>query len=86
MVSAAEYLRIILASEFKAKGFSEADKAVSKLSKGVKKLGVAFGATLSTAAVIKYSKDSVRAFAQDEKAAALLANSLRNLGLRSRVL
>lgn len=81
MVSAAEYLRIILASEFKAKGFSEADKAISKLSKGVKKLGVAFGATLSTRAVVKYAKDSVRAFAADEKAAAILAGTLKNLSL-----
>jgi len=75
-------LRIDLAAEFKGKkAFKEADSAVVKLEKNVKKLGSALGFTLGTAAVVAFGKASVKAFADDSAAALRLSNAVKNLGL-----
>jgi len=69
-------------SEFKGKkAFKEADTAVARLEKSAKHLGVALGVSLSTAAVVAFGKASVKAFADDQKSASILANTIKNLGL-----
>jgi hypothetical protein len=69
-------------SEFKGKkAFKEADSAVAKLEKSAKHLGAALGVSLSTAAVVAFGKASVKAFADDQKSATILANTIKNLGL-----
>ena len=55
-------------------------KAVSGLESGFKKLGAAIGIGLGAAELVKFGKDSVQAFAADEKAAAVLAQTLKNVG------
>ena len=75
-------LRIDIASEFTgAKAFNKAGKASSGLEKGVKKLGVAMIAAFSVQAITSFGKAAVKAFMDDQKAAAALANTLKNLGL-----
>lgn len=81
MANVAEYVRIILASEFKAKAFNDADKAVTKLNKNVKNLAKGFGVALGARALANYSKAAVKAFAEDENAARSLSMTLENLGL-----
>ena len=75
-------LRIDLAAEFKGKkAFKEADSAVVNLQKNVEKLGRKLGIALGTAAMARYGRDAVKAFAADEAAALRLANAVDNLGL-----
>jgi hypothetical protein len=75
-------VRIDIAAEFTGKkAFANAEKSTGKLEGAVaslaKKMAVAFSAT----AVIAFGKAAVRAFAEDEKSAAILANTMKNLGL-----
>lgn len=70
-----------IASEFDAKGFKQAQTATSQLDKTAKKLAKTLAGAFSVHKVIQYSKQSVLAYANDQKAAALLANQLKNLGL-----
>jgi hypothetical protein len=73
---------INLAAEFTgADAFRKAGKQTSTLEKNVKKLGRTIGLTFSTAAVLAYSKASVKAAAADIKAQKQLALSLKNVGL-----
>jgi len=69
-------------SEFKGKqAFKDADSAVARLEKGAKKLGSVLGVSLGTAAVVAFGKATVNAFEADQKAAAQLSNTVKNLGL-----
>jgi len=63
------------------KALKDAQKQVNVLESSVKKLGTTLGLSLSTAAVVQFGKASVKAFAEDEKAATRLAGVLDNLGL-----
>lgn len=72
---------INIASEFDGKGFKNADRATSALDKNMKKLAKTVVGVFSTQKILAYSKASVKAFADDQKAAALLSNQLKNLGL-----
>ena len=72
---------IRVGSSFDAKGFKQAESAVTKLGKSVKNLGVAFGIAYSTKAVVNFGKASVKAFMDDQKAAVQLTNTVKNLGL-----
>ena len=63
------------------KAFKDADSAAQKLSGTVKKLGAAFGVSLGGAAVLRFAKGTATAFIEDEKAAARLTQSVKNLGL-----
>ena len=75
-------LRIDLAAEFKGKkAFKEADKAIFGLDKRVVQLGKSLGLALGTTAIVRYSKEAVKAFAADEAAARRLATAVDNLGL-----
>ena len=72
---------INLAAEYTGnRAFKKAGKDVFNLEKSVKKLGRAIGISLSTAAVVAFGKASLKAFTEDEKAATMLANAVKNLG------
>lgn len=73
---------IDIASEFTGKkGFDQAGKSTSKLESGIKGLGKQVAIAFSAAAIIDFGKAAVKAFADDEKSAAILANTMKNLGL-----
>jgi len=75
--------RIGIIAEFLGKkAFKEADNAVGKLSKSVKNLAGAAGLGLSTAAIINFGKQGIKAFAENEKSARRLAGVVKNLGLQ----
>lgn len=74
-------LRIDIAAIFKGKKqFNMAEKAVGNLEKKALSLGKTLGLALSVGAVTAFGKASVKAFMDDEKSAALLANTVKNLG------
>ena len=64
-----------------ARAFKQAGKATSTLEKSVKSLGKTMGIALSAQAVVAFGKASVKAFADDQKSAVLLANAVKNLGI-----
>ena len=74
-------IEINLGSKLDAKGFKQAETAISKLNRNTKNLARSFGLAFGTAAVIAYGKASVQAFAADDKAARTLSKTLSNLGL-----
>ena len=75
-------LQVNIASEFKGKkAFTDAEKALNKLTGGAKKLAGALGVAYGVKAVLAYSKASIKAAAQDQKAQKILASNLKNLGL-----
>ena len=75
-------VRIDIAAQFVGKpAFDKADTATEKLTKNVKKLAGAIGIAYGTSAVIAYGKASVKAFAEDEKAALRLSRAVENLGI-----
>lgn len=74
-------LLINIIGEFKDKGFKDAEKATKNLGKSFDKLAGRLGAALSVAAITKFSKASIKAFAEDDKAAKRLAQTYKNLGL-----
>jgi hypothetical protein len=80
-MSANASLAIRIAAIFDNKGLKQADKGVKGLQASVKKLAGAAGIGLSTAAVINFGKQSMKAFAENEKSAARLAGVVKNLGL-----
>jgi hypothetical protein len=63
---------------FDGKALAKGEKAVASFAKNAaKSLGLAFSAT----AVVAFGKASVKAFAEDEAAAARLSTAVKNLGL-----
>ena len=75
-------LRIPIIGEFKGKkAFAQAESATDKLNKGVNKLARNLGLALGGAAIFKFAKDSIKAFADEEKSIAMLSNALDNLGM-----
>ena len=75
-------VKIDIATEFTGKkGFKEAETSVDKLNKNVKTLAKSFIAVYSAQKILAFGKASVKAFAEDEKAAASLGQTLKNLGL-----
>lgn len=76
-----ENVDISVGSKFDAKGFKQAETALSKLSKSVKNVAGALGIAYGTRAVTQFGIASVKAFAADDKAAKVLGKTLNNLGL-----
>jgi hypothetical protein len=75
-------LLVSLIAEFKGqKAFNQAETATDKLNKGVKSLARNLGLALGGAAIGKFAKDSIKAFADEEKSVAMLTNALQNLGM-----
>ena len=72
---------ISVVSQFDKKGFTQADKSASALEKSMNRLAKATLGALSTQRILAYSKVSIKAYAEDQRAAALLSNQLKNLGL-----
>ena len=73
---------ISLAAEFTGKkAFKDADKNVSALEKGVKKLGKALAGAFAVEKVVAFGKASAQAFIKDQAEATKLAQALNNLGL-----
>jgi len=75
-------IAIQIASEFTgSKAFKKAETSAQKLERTVKNLAKTLGVAFSTAAIVKFGKESVKAYVADEKAAAILTKTLGNLGL-----
>jgi hypothetical protein len=74
-------IEINIGSKLDAKGFKQAETALSKMGTSAKNLAAAFGVTFAAKQLINYAQASMKAAAQDQKSQALLANSLNNLGL-----
>jgi hypothetical protein len=73
---------IDIASEFTGKkAFKQAETSVDRLTKSTKQLAKGLLAVYSAQKIMSYAKASVKAFAEDEKAAASLGQTLKNLGL-----
>jgi len=69
-------IEIPIVSTYVDKGAKAASKSLGTLTKGAKALGLAFGVFQT----IRFSKNAVKAFAEDEKAAGQLSKTLQNLG------
>ena len=75
-------LRIDVAAEFSGKKvFKDAELSVSRLNKQVVQLGRSLGIALGSAALVRYGREAVKAFAADEAAAVRLTNAVDNLGM-----
>jgi hypothetical protein len=74
-------LAVRIATILDSTGLNKADKGIKKLEKQAKSLGKTLGIALSTTAVVAFGKASVKAFAEDELAAARLSKAVDNLGL-----
>lgn len=73
---------IDIAAEFVGKkAFTNAEKATQKLEKAGQNLGRTLSRALGTAAILAYSKASIKAFTDDDNAARSLGMTLKNLGL-----
>jgi hypothetical protein len=67
-------------AEWNGKALTKGQKDITSFDKGIKKLGKTFAAVFGAAALINYSKNAIKAFAADEKAAKALEVQLQNLG------
>jgi hypothetical protein len=69
-------IEIPIISTYKDKGVKAANKSLNVLTKSAKTLGIALGAYQT----LKFGKSSIKAFADDTKAANQLSKTLQNLG------
>lgn len=74
-------IKIPLVSTFNSKGFKQADKATTLLAGKFKGLAASLGAALSIRRITQFSKAAVKAFAEDNRAASALAQTMNNLGM-----
>lgn len=75
-------VRIDIAAQFVGKkAFKEAETASDRLTKNVKGLAKGLLAVYSAQKLLSFGKQSVKAFAEDDKAAKALGTTLKNLGL-----
>ena len=73
---------IDIAAEFTGnKAFKQAETSTDKLTKNVKGLAKGLVAVYSAQKILSFGKASVKAFAEDDKAAKALGTTLKNLGL-----
>ena len=73
---------INVAAEFTGKkAFKDADKSIGNLQGSVKGLGKALATVFAAEKIVSFGKASMKAFVEDEKAARMLANTVKNLGL-----
>jgi hypothetical protein len=74
-------LRIDIASEFTGRrAFQQAEASTNSLDKAVNALSKKMAAAFSAYKIAQFGKESVKAFAADQKAAAVLAKTLENVG------
>lgn len=74
-------VRVDIVSDFKERGFKRAQSATDKLEKSFKRLGKQIVSVFAARQLIRFTRDSVQAFAAEDKAIRTLAFSLENLGL-----
>jgi len=74
-------IKVNIIGEFQKKGFTDAERATNRLGKSFDRLASKVGAALSIAALVRYSKAAVKAFAEDDRAAKQLTRTYENLGL-----
>jgi hypothetical protein len=74
-------IKIPIVSTLNDKGFKAADSAMKGLIPSAAKMGAAVGAALSVGAIAAFGKASVSAFLAEDKAAKILGQTLKNLGL-----
>jgi len=68
-------------AEYKGAGkLTQAQKDMAHLRDGVMRLGKSFAAVFAVHELVKWGKESLQAFATNEKQVALLTNTLNNLG------
>jgi hypothetical protein len=73
---------INIAAEFTGKkAFKQAETSTDRLTKSTKQLAKGLLAVYSTQKIMAFAKSSVKAFAEDDKAAKALGTTLKNLGL-----
>jgi hypothetical protein len=68
-------------STWNGKALGKGQKQISGFEKSVKNLAKAFGVTFGAAALANYGKNSIKAFAENEKSAVRLTQVVKNLGL-----
>ena len=72
---------IDIVTQFKGKkNIQEATHSVSLMNSAVEKLGKTFAATFAVEKIVQFGKDAFTAFSNDQKAAALLGQTLKNIG------
>lgn len=75
-------VKIDIAAEYTGqRAFAKAEKNVSQLEAATAKLAKRFASLFAASKIYAFGKSSAMAFAEDEKAAAKLANTVKNLGL-----
>jgi hypothetical protein len=67
-------------AEWNGKALKKAQKDVSVFDKGVKNLAKTFAGVFAASKLLSYSKNAIKAFADDERAAKALEIQLNNLG------
>lgn len=72
----------LLADDKTAKGLNAAKKNVGGFEKGIESLGKKLAAVFAADKIIAFGKASIKAFEEDQKSAAMLANTLKNLGMQ----
>jgi hypothetical protein len=74
-------INIPITSTFKKDGFTKAEKSTNALTKSFKSLAITLGTALSARKIAQFTKASVKAFIEEDKAIQVLSNNLQNLGL-----
>jgi len=73
-------IKVDIVSEYKNKGAVEATKSLSGIENTAKKLAGTLAKTFAAYQLIRFSKNAAMAFAENERSAAALATTMRNLG------
>jgi hypothetical protein len=73
-------IKVDIVSEYKNKGAKEATKSLSGIENTAVKLGKTLAKTFAAYQLLRFSKNAAMAFAENERSAASLANTMRNLG------
>ena len=80
MVSKLPSMVVSAVTTFDGKALKKGSKEISAFEKGAKKAAGALAAAFGAKEIIKFGKDSIKAFAENEKSAKRLAGVVKNLG------
>jgi hypothetical protein len=73
-------LLVSATTRYDPKGLNQAKKHIGTFDKTLKTLGKTFAGVFAAQKILQFGKASVKAFAEDEKAARSLSNTLKNVG------
>lgn len=73
-------LLVSATTRYDPKGLNQAKKHIGSFDKTLKTLGKTFAGVFAAQKILQFGKASVKAFAEDEKAARSLSNTLKNVG------